>query len=57
MPRRRPASALRLEAEISEAAVVKLVRVLGPAALLLVAFAALVAALEIGGGASPTLID
>jgi putative copper resistance protein D len=57
MPRRRPASALRLEAEISEAAVVKLVRVLGPAALLVVAFAALVAALEIGGGASPTLID
>jgi putative copper resistance protein D len=37
--------------------VVKLVRVLGPAALLLVAFAALIAALAFGGGANPTLVD
>ena len=36
---------------------VKLVRVLGPAALLLVAFAALLAALSFGGGANPTLVD
>ncbi|HTL40896.1 MAG TPA: cytochrome c oxidase assembly protein [Pseudolysinimonas sp.] len=36
---------------------VKLVRVLGPAALLAVAFAALVGALAFGGGANPTLID
>ena len=36
---------------------VKLVRVLGPATLLLVAFAALLAALAFGGGASPTLVD
>lgn len=36
---------------------VKLVRVLGPATLLVVAFAALLAALAFGGGANPTLID
>lgn len=36
---------------------VKLVRVLGPATLLLVAFAALLAALAFGGGANPTLVD
>lgn len=36
---------------------VKLVRVLGPATLLLVAFAALLTGLAFGGGANPTLVD
>lgn len=35
----------------------KLVRVLGPATLVLVAFAALLAALAIGGGAEPGIVD
>jgi putative copper resistance protein D len=37
--------------------VLKLVRVLGPATLVLVAFAALLAALAIGGGAEPGIVD